>query len=102
VNRICFSILLFATIISSNLSWANWPAGQLTYTTTTQPYCFQGGRPWGQITYYQNWTYTDSSGAPHSFNGTSWEIFGSAANCPAQTIGGFTETHVVRQNRSAF
>jgi hypothetical protein len=62
---------------------------QLTNTTTTAKACLVGSTYWGQITNYNNWTYTDAYGA-HLFSGTSWQISGSAANCPAQSTGGFT------------
>jgi hypothetical protein len=44
------------------------------------------------ITYYTNWTYKDTAGVNHVFNGTSYAISGSPANCPAQSTGGFTST----------
>ena len=78
------AVLLFAITTLSTSSW-----GQLTNTHTTSPYCFRGSQSWGQITYYTNWTYTDSYGA-HLFSGTSFQINGSPAICPNPTSGGFT------------
>jgi hypothetical protein len=83
--------LFLGVIALSPLSWAAWPAGVLTHTTSaSQPWCFVAGHPWGQITYYTNWSYKDSSGIAHNFSGQSYSIQGSAANCPTAGNYGFT------------
>lgn len=81
-----------ALIFSAIPLWATWPAGHLTYTSSSKPYCYQGTIAWGTIYYYTNWTYHDSAGYAHTFSGTSYYIAGSPAYCPAQTSGGFTAT----------
>jgi hypothetical protein len=89
-----FVVLVLAAVTLSTLSLATtWPAGKLTYTTVApQPACYVAGHSWGQITYYTDWTYTDSSGVAHSFPGESYWLQGSADECPSAGDYGFTAT----------
>jgi hypothetical protein len=92
MRRKNFIGLVLAGLTLSTLSLAaTWPAGKLTYTTIApKPTCYVGSQPWGQITYYTNWSYLDSAGVAHAFPGESYYIQGSAANCPSAGNYGFT------------